>query len=76
MKGLGQEISDIYQGPDALSHYLIKRLQTQKPQKRAETLPTMVPKAEDDQVDTSKNGHLLYIDVNLMNRIRKMYSCN
>ena len=29
MKGLGKEISNIHQGPDALSHYLIKRLQTQ-----------------------------------------------
>ena len=33
--GLGKEISDIYRGPDALSNYLINRLQTQLPQVRA-----------------------------------------
>ena len=27
--GLGKEISDIYTGPDALSSYLLSRLQTQ-----------------------------------------------
>ena len=51
MKGLGKEICDIYQGPDALSHYLIKRLQTQRVQTRAETLPPMLVNEDDDMVD-------------------------
>ena len=49
--GLGKEISDIYKGPDALSNYLINRLQTQLPQVRAETLPTLPYNKKDDMVD-------------------------
>ena len=51
MKGLGGEISDIWQGPDALSHFLIGRLLTQNPKARAEALPVLVPNPEHDQVD-------------------------
>ena len=51
MKGLGKEISDTYQGPDALSHYVIKRLQTKRVQKISETMPAMPFKEEDDIVD-------------------------
>ena len=51
MKGLGLEISDIWQGPDALSHFLIGRLLTQNPKARAESLPVLVPNPEHDQVD-------------------------
>ena len=49
--GLGKEICDVYQGPDVLSHYLIKRLQTQQLLVRSEPLPPMPVNEEDDMVD-------------------------
>ena len=48
MKGLGKKICDIHQGSDALSHYLMKRLQTQRVPL---SLPAMPFNEEDDIVE-------------------------
>jgi hypothetical protein len=49
--GLSKEISDIHRGPDALSSYLLSRLQTQGVQHRAESLPQMEYLEGDDIVN-------------------------
>jgi hypothetical protein len=51
---LGQDISNIHEGPDTLSTYLLSRLQTQNVQHRANSLPMREYLDGDDMVDTFK----------------------